>query len=96
MQRFNRQIITYAGLKKHILATFILFIPTIAINVYALLDQTMLGIMIEDKGEVALYKAAQGFVNMFLYFITSIGAVTMPRIANIYYKNKNLKKYLNI
>lgn len=95
-------LITYAGLKsyvtlvpfdikeayrRHFVPTFMLFIPTIAINVYTLLDQTMLGIMIEDKSAVALYKAAQGFVKMFLYFITAIGSVVMPRIANLYAKD---------
>jgi len=98
---FIGQIITYLGLKdyinykrislkiaykRHLKATFLLFVPTIAINVYTLLDQTMLGVLIKDKGDVALYKAAQGFVKMFLYFITSIGSVVMPRIANVFYK----------
>lgn len=95
-------LITYSGLHKyikftkfsiteaykhHLVPTFLLFIPTIAINVYTLLDQTMLGVMIEDKSAVALYKAAQGFVKMFLYFITAIGSVVMPRIANLYAKD---------
>lgn len=84
--------------RKHLKATFILFVPTIAINVYTLLDQTMLGALIEDKGEVALYKTAQSFVKIFLYFITSIGSVMLPRIANVYHKNKNSEKvegYIN-
>lgn len=106
-------ILTYAGLKKyihlvpfsvkeaykkHLKATFVLFVPTIAINVYTLLDQTMLGFLIEDKGEVALYKTAQSFVKIFLYFITSIGSVMLPRIANVYYKtkdNKEVERYIN-
>lgn len=85
------------GYMKHIGATFILFVPTIAINVYTLLDQTMLGFLTDDTANVALYKAAQGFVKMFLYFVTSIGSVMMPRIANIYQKNGNseeVNKYL--
>ena len=80
------------------MATFILFVPTIAINVYTLLDQTMLGVMIEDKASVALYKTSQSFVKMFLYFITSIGAVVMPRIANVFAKSgdkKEVNKYIN-
>lgn len=107
------QALTYLGLRKHIsftkvrildaykhhlVATFILFVPTIAINVYTLLDQTMLGVLIEDKGNVALYKTSQSFVKMFLYFITSIGAVVMPRIANVFAKSKDkdeVNKYIN-
>lgn len=86
------------GYFKHIGATFVLFVPTIAISVYTLLDQTMLGFLTDDTGNVALYKAAQGFVKMFLYFITSIGSVMMPRIANLYQKNNDrseVNRYLN-
>lgn len=86
------------GYLKHIKGTFALFVPTIAISVYTLLDQTMLGALTIDPGNVALYKAAQGFVRMFLYFITSIGAVMLPRITNVFY-NKGGKeeatKYIN-
>ena len=78
--------------KHHFIATFILFIPTIANNVYNLLDQTMLGFLIEDKGEVALYKTAHSFVKMFLYFTTSLGAAMLPRIANTFYKDNNYEE----
>lgn len=92
--RFN----VFKGYMKHIGATFTLFVPTIAISVYTLLDQTMLGFLTDDTANVALYKAAQGFVKMFLYFITSIGSVMMPRIANCYEKSNNsdeVNRYLN-
>lgn len=92
--RFN----IFKGYTKHIGATFILFVPTIATSVYTLLDQTMLGFLTDDTANVALYKAAQGFVKMFLYFITSIGSVMMPRIANRYEKSNNsdeVNRYLN-
>lgn len=84
--------------KHHFVSTLILFIPTIANNVYNLLDQTMLGFLIEDKGEVALYKTAHSFVKMFLYFTTSLGAAMLPRIANTFYKDNNydeVSKYIN-
>ena len=84
--------------KHHFISTFILFIPTIANNVYNLLDQTMLGFLIEDKGEVALYKTAHSFVKMFLYFTTSLGAAMLPRIANTFYKEKDyieVNNYIN-
>ena len=108
------QIITFFGLKKyihksdvtvkeayknHLAGTFALFIPTVAINIYTLLDQTLLGTMVEDKGQLNLYKTSVSFVKMFLYFVTSIGAVVMPRIANVFVKNKDHKevnKYINI
>ena len=84
--------------KHHFISTFILFVPTIANSVYNLLDQTMLGFLIEDKGEVALYKTAHSFVKMFLYFTTSLGAAMLPRVANTFYKENDYKEvsvYIN-
>ena len=78
--------------KHHFISTFILFVPTIANNVYNLLDQTMLGFLVEDKGEVALYKTAHSFVKMFLYFTTSLGAAMLPRVANTFYKDNDYKQ----
>lgn len=73
--------------RHHFLATFQLFVPTIAISVYTFLDQTMLSGM-GSKEQVTYYKTAMGFVKMFLYFITSIGAVMLPRITNVYYNSE--------
>ena len=108
------QLITFFGLKKyinktkvsvkdayknHLAGTFALFIPTVAINIYTLLDQTLLGTMVEDKGQLNLYKTSVSFVKMFLYFVTSIGSVVMPRIANLFVKNKDhseVNRYINM
>lgn len=84
--------------RKHLLGTFILFVPTIAINVYSLMDQTLLGALIEDKGEVSLYKTALNFTRMFLYIITSIDLVVMPRVANAFANNNSKEEisgYIN-
>ena len=108
------QLVTFLGLKKyinktkvsvkdayknHLAGTFALFIPTVAINIYTLLDQTLLGTMVEDKGQLNLYKTSVSFVKMFLYFVTSIGAVVMPRIANLFVKNNDhseVNRYINM
>lgn len=108
------QLVTFLGLKKyinkrkvsvkeayknHLAGTFSLFIPTVAINIYTLLDQTLLGTMVEDKGQLNLYKTSVSFVKMFLYFVTSIGSVVMPRIANLFVKNKDhseVNRYINM
>ncbi len=84
--------------RKHIKGTFVLFIPTVAISVYTLLDQTMIGYLTNDTAYVSTYKASQGFVKMFLYFITSIGTVMLPRITNVFYHhggNKEAQRYVN-
>lgn len=108
------QIITYAGLKKyitkvkvnlieaykhHLMGTFILFVPTIAINVYTLLDQTVLSLFQTDTSQLNLYKTSLNFDKNFLYFITSIGSVIMPRIANVFANggdSKEVNRYINV
>lgn len=73
--------------KNHLKPTFILFLPTIAISVYTLLDQTMIGYLYNTT-HVNYYKTAMAFVKMFLYFITSIGAVMLPRVTNVFYNEE--------
>lgn len=69
---------------KHLRPTISLFIPQIAIQIYTLLDKTMLGIFIEDKKEVGYYDQAQKIIRMLLTVVTSLGAVMLPRIANTF------------
>lgn len=70
--------------KHHFKATFELFVPTIAISVYTLLDQTMIG-KLYSPTHLEYYKTSMGFIKMFLYFITSIGAVMLPRVTNVFH-----------
>ena len=93
--------ITYYKVKfkdviKHYKPNFALFIPQIAISVYSILDITMLGALYEDLRFVNFYEQSSKLVKMFMFFITSIGSVMLPRIANIYAKNEHekIKTYL--
>lgn len=71
----------------HFKENLILFIPQLATSVYNILDQTLVGLLAVDwEAQSAYYQQAIRFVRMFLYLITSIGAVIMPRISNIYHK----------
>lgn len=73
--------IRISGLKIHLKGSLALFIPQIAIQVYVLLDRTMLGI-ITDTVQVGYYENAQKIVKIVLTFSTAIGTVMMPKIAN--------------
>lgn len=81
---------------KHLKPTLILFIPQIAIQIYTVLDKTMIGKMVEDKSEVGFYEQAQKVVKILLTFVTSLGTVMVPRMANTFAKgdNEQLKKYM--
>lgn len=66
----------------HIKASMALFIPQISIQVYILLDKTLLGMM-TNTVEVGYYENAQKLYKVAITIATSIGTVMMPRIANI-------------
>lgn len=81
---------------KHYKPIIGLFIPQIAIQVYTMLDKTMIGAIIADKSEVGCYEQSQKVVNILLTIITSVGTVMLPRIANTFAegdKNK-IKDYM--
>ena len=81
---------------RHIKPTLYLFIPQIAIEVYTLLDRTMIGTIISDKSEVGFYDQSQKIIKMLLTMITSLGTVMLPRIASNFAngKKKKIRKYM--
>ena len=75
----------------HLKPTISLFIPQIAVQVYTLLDKTMIGAIIADKSEVGYYEQAQKIIKMLLTIITSLGTVMLPRIASTFAKGNKEK-----
>lgn len=73
---------------KHLKPTVILFIPQIATQIYTVLDKTMIGSLISDKSEVGYYEQSQKITLMILTFVTSLGTVMLPRIANKFANGK--------
>ena len=89
--------ISFKDVIKHLKPNIELFIPQIAISVYSILDITMLGSLYPDLKHVEFYEQSQKFVKMFLFFITSIGSVMLPRVTNVFHKKEYEKAnaYLN-
>ena len=73
--------IKISELNLHLKASLALFIPQIAIQIYVLLDRTMLG-AITDTVQVGFYENSQKIVKIVLTLATAIGTVMMPKIAN--------------
>ena len=73
--------IKISGLNLHLKESLALFIPQIAIQIYVLLDRTMLG-TITDTVQVGFYENSQKIVKIVLTLATAIGTVMMPKIAN--------------
>jgi len=73
-----------------------LFIPTIAIQVYVVLDKTMIGFYTVDAVENGYYEQTEKIVRMALALVTSLGTVMIPRIAQLFADNdmEKIKYYL--
>ena len=84
-------------IKKHVKPTIILFLPQIATSVYTVLDKTMIGYLTGIEEEVAYYEQGQKMVKIVLAFITSLGTVMLPRVANLFKlkEMKKIKQYLS-
>ena len=82
---------------RHLKPTLLLFIPQIAVQLYTVLDKTMIGTLVIDKSEVGYYEQAQKIIKLLLTIATSLGTVMMPRIAHTYAsgEHEQLKKYMN-
>lgn len=68
----------------HLKSIFVLFVPQVAIQIYVVLDKTMIGAILNDMNEVGYYEQSQKIVKILLTIITAVGTVMMPRIANCY------------
>ena len=73
---------------KHLKNTIVIFIPQIAIQIYTVLDKTMIGWILNDMKEVGYYEQSQKLIHLCLMIITSVGTVMVPRISNLYAEQK--------
>ncbi len=71
-------------LKKHIKPTILLFLPQIAIQIYTVLDKTMIGLLTNNMAEVGFYEQAQKVVRAALVLISALQTVMNSRIAAAY------------
>lgn len=69
---------------KNIRVVVSLFIPTIAIQVYTVLDKTMIGIITRDSFQNGYYEQAIKISRTALMLVTSLGTVMIPRIGHHY------------
>lgn len=64
-----------------------LFLPTIAIQVYTVLDKTMIGIITKDVLENGYYEQSIKISRSLLMLITALSTVVIPRVGYYYDKN---------
>ena len=82
---------------RHLKYVIGLFIPQIAVQIYTVLDKTMLGNLVSDISQVGYYEYGQKIVQMALLVLTSIGTVMLPRVSNLYKRGRKneIKSLLN-
>lgn len=71
---------------RHIRVIISLFVPTIAIQIYTVLDKTMIGLITRDAYENGYYEQAIKISKVVMTVVTSLGTVMIPRIG--YYFSK--------
>ena len=64
-----------------------LFVPTIAISIYTVLDKTMIGVLTQNAAENGFYDQSIKISKMALTFVTALGVVMVPRIGFLFEKN---------
>ena len=92
----NKVTISSLNPKRYLKESISLFIPTVAIQVYTVLDKTMIGIFSETSEENGYYEQAIRISKMILTIVTSLGTVMIPRIGYYLGKNdvKQVKQYM--
>lgn len=75
---------------RHLRPSIALFIPEITMQVYLILNKTMLG-NISGVQSAGFYDSSDKIIKMALAVVTSISTVMLPRMANVFAK-KDIKK----
>lgn len=92
--KFVRFTISGLNLKRHLKSIFTLLVVNLAIELYSLVDVTMLGIFSEDKN-VAYYTYAQRIFRILLQVVNSFTIVIVPRMA-LYFKENKKREFNNV
>lgn len=64
---------------RHLPGTLRLFLPTIVISIYTVLDKTLIGIITQSDAENGFYEQADKVVKIALTVVTCLGTVMIPR-----------------
>ncbi len=74
---------------KNLKDIFLLFIPTVAMQVYTILDKAMIGWFTSSTYENGCYEQAEKICRIAVTVVAALATVISPRVANLYGKAKN-------
>ncbi|MBQ2637962.1 flippase, partial [Candidatus Saccharibacteria bacterium] len=69
--------------KKHLMPIFLMFLPQVAVQIYTVLDRTMLGAITGDMHEVGIYEQSNKINRAAQTFVTALGVVMLSRVASL-------------
>ena len=75
------------AIKKNLQPIVLLFLPQVAISLYVVLDRTLLGLL-GSYSDVGIYEQGQKLTCILLTVVSSLGAVMLPRVANLLSERK--------
>lgn len=73
---------------KHLKECFVYFVPAIAVQIYTVLDKTMIGIMTNSTYENGYYEQADKIIKILITIVTTTNAIMKSRITYLYEKEK--------
>ena len=76
--------INYSKIIIHLKKMIPLFIPQIAIQVYTVLDKTMIGVITQSPYQNGCYEEALKVIRVLMNFVGAAAGVLMPRIASLH------------
>ena len=81
---------------KDIKVVLSLFIPAVAVQIYTVLDKTMIGVITGSSAENGYYEQAMKISRILLAIITALGTVMVPRIGYLFQngKKEDIQKYM--
>lgn len=82
-----KEIKPLGGLKE----ILVLFIPTLALQIYSAVDKTMIGTITHNMSENGYYDQASKITHICLTLVSALSIVVLPRIAQLYEKRETIK-----
>lgn len=84
----DKPLLLYFKPFKHFKDALVLYIPTLAIQIYTVLDKTMLGIITKSSFQNGYYEQSLKISRIVLMLVTSLATVMVPRIGHHFEKKE--------
>lgn len=91
--KVNKNILQSLSIKRHIKPSITIFMASVSVSIYMLLDKIMLGHMVSETA-VGYYSQAVKLPRQALVIVTAMGAVMLPRLSSLLHES-NREEYVH-